>query len=122
MQGLDMERDVVPFSKVEFNTMDNGYIVWRRATGNNVELLHIRTYVPGKGTGRLLIQSMLRELQKNPPYATVFGMTRVSNHRAKSFYTGMGFTLSKVNGIYADGEAIVFSQSYSKLMEIHGVD
>lgn len=101
-----------------FRKLENGYIIWRRGTGDNVELLHLRTYEKGKGTGKELLKDMLLSLKARPPYCTVFGFTRVSNE-ARGWYEAMGFELSVVKGVYADGEAIVFSQTYEKLCEIH---
>lgn len=111
-------RKIAPYGIPYSASLPNGYIVWRKGTGDNYELLHIRTYVKGKGTGRELLRLMLLSLRKNPPYATVFGFTRVSNE-SKGWYEAMGFDMTVVKGVYAEGSAIVFSQTYDKLMERH---
>lgn len=99
----------------------NGYITWHRATGDNVELLHLKVSEPRHGTGTYLLRQMLHRLQFDPPYATVFGFTRVSNTVAQSFYKAMGFELTTVKGVYADGQAVVFSQNFKELLRIHNV-
>lgn len=121
MNLTELSRYVEPFTNVFRHEEDNGFIVWRRATGDNVELLHIKTYQPGLGTGRVLVLAMLQSLLLTPPYDSVFGFTRVCNSGAQSFYRALGFELSTVKGVYADGSAILFSQKYSKLLEINNV-
>jgi ribosomal protein S18 acetylase RimI-like enzyme len=96
---------------------EGGYVVWRRGTGGNVELLHLRA---AQGHGRRLLRRMLDGLASDPPYCTVFGFTRVGNVTAQGFYKAMGFTLTQVAGVYADGSAVVFSQTFEKLKAIHG--
>lgn len=92
-----------------------GYIVWRRGTGDNTELLHIRTFRKGQGFGRKLVYAMLDQLRGDPPYHSVYGFTRVSNADAQNFYGALGFERQEVKGIYADGRAVLFWQSYERL-------
>lgn len=115
------ESYIAPYLSIEKFQIDNGFVIWRPATGLNVELLHIRTFSPGKGTGLELLKGMLSKLKERPPYATVFGFTRSCNTRAREFYMGAGFELSLVKGVYDDGDAILFSQCFSTLLEIHNV-
>lgn len=115
------ERYIKPYLSIQKYDLENGFIVWRPSSGHNVELLHIVTFSPGKGTGRELIKGMLTKLKENPPYATVSGFTRTCNERAKDFYLAMGFELSVVKGVYDDGEAVLFSQRFNTLLEIHNV-
>ena len=96
-----------------------GTIVWRTGTGGNVEILDIRAKTYGEGKGRELLSQLLHSLKSCPPYATVFGFSRVGNADAHMFYCTMGFDLSRVDGVYADGEAIVFSQLYTVLCDMH---
>ena len=110
---------VEPFGRVGFRFhKDKGFIVWRRGTGYNVELLHIRTFEKGKGYGRELIYSMLDALLVDPPYYSVFGFTRVGNKEAQAFYGALGFTLQTVNGLYKDGKAILFWSPFDKLRRL----
>ena len=111
------------FEGCHFIHDDRGWIVWRWGTGRNVELLHLKTRARGRGHGRELIVDMLRKISdsKRPPYATIFGFTRKSNDGAQGFYEAMGFTCTPVLGVYADGEAILFSAPYVDLLEKHGV-
>jgi hypothetical protein len=111
--------DLSAYAEVYHICDTNGYITWRYGTGMNVELLHIRSAVPGGGTA--LCIGMLRQLLARPPYATVFGFTRTCNHSAQRFYEKFGFTLTPVVGVYADGDAVLFSASYTALCKLHGV-
>lgn len=94
-----------------------GYIIWRVGTGENVELLHIKTVDKGKGWGRSLFYQMLIRLQTDPPYYSIFGFTRTSNEEAQAFYGALGFNLQPIEGLYKDGTAVMFWQSYEKLVE-----
>lgn len=121
MTQIDLQKTIKPFIGVHLLEDPNGYIVWRRGTGNNVELLHLKTFSSGRGTGRKLVNSMLSALKENPPYATVFGFTRSVNIEAQKFYRSLGFTLSPVEGVYGDGSAVLFSQTFEKLLELNNV-
>lgn len=96
-----------------------GHVMWRRGTGGNFELLELRATLARQGQGRRLVAAMLRAMAANPPYATVFGFTRLANLDAQAFYRAMGFTLSAVAGVYADGSAILFSARYRDLCDLH---
>lgn len=122
MTQIDIQKVIKPFIGVHLLENTNGYIAWRRGTGDNVELLHLKTFSSGKGTGRELVKAMLNKLKENPPYATVFGFTRSVNMEAQRFYRSMGFNLSPVEGIYADGSAVLFSQTFKKLLELNNVN
>ena len=119
MNQIDKQKVLKPYIGVHLIEHENGYIVWRRGTGDNAEMLHLKTFSPGKGTGRELIKAMLRKLKENPPYATVFGFTRSVNIPAQKFYRSLGFNLSPVEGVYADGSAVIFSQLFSTLLELN---
>lgn len=100
-----------------------GYIVWRLGTGENIELLHIRTTKKKHGYGKRLFCLMLRDLKYNQPYHSIFGFTNVGNDEAKKFYAAIGFELETVNGVYAAGSCILFWASYKHLLEknIYGI-
>lgn len=117
MNQIDKNKYLKPYIGVHLIECDNGYIVWRLGTGENVELLHLRTFSPGKGTGRALLNAMLNKLRENPPYCTVFGFTRTVNKISQEFYKALGFELTEVKGVYADGTAILFSQTFDRLLE-----
>lgn len=116
--GLDEVKYVDPFKEVYTVNNTDGYIVWRIGTGWNIELLHLRAYQPGNGAGTRLFREMLSRIEQSGqrPYATVYGFTRTTNYPAKKFYQSLGFSLSYVSGVYADGDAVVFSQSYERLI------
>lgn len=111
--------DGIFYARAEHPDKGEGYIVWRYGTGLNVELLHLKVSKPGHGTATKLLQDMLRRLKQDPPWATVFGFTRVNNESAQGFYSWAGFDLSVVKGVYADGEAMLFSARYDDLCARH---
>lgn len=111
------EELVQPFVGVSYISTPEGYIVWRVGTGGNAELLHIRAYEKRRGVGRKLVRTMVELLKTTPPYAEVFGFTRVVNEAAHAFYTTLGFKLSLVSGVYKDGKAVLFSQPYESLLQ-----
>ena len=121
---LFLHEFVAPFETCEFIQDSTGWIVWRVATGRNMELLHLRTHVRQQGHGRDLIRSMLRAMRTSgrEPYATIFGFTRVANVGSQAFYEAMGFTCTKVAGVYDDGEAILFSARYDHLLNVHRIE
>lgn len=121
MSQIDGPKYLTPYYRTWYLEQQNGYIVWRRGTGDNVELLHIKTNVPGRGTGKQLVVAMLETLKEQPPYCTVFGFTRECNEGSQKFYEALGFDLTTVKGVYQDGSAVLFSQEYLKLLEIHNV-
>lgn len=114
--------DLHKFKEVRHVTATHGYVVWRYGTGGNVEITHIRTSKPGGGSE--LLKAMLTVLQLDPPYGgqgTVFGFTRTSNHKAREWYSLMGFHLTPVSGVYAEGSAVVFSATYEQLCRYHNI-
>ena len=110
---------VEPYKHVDHYQTDNGYIVWRLGTGGNYEILHLRANQPRKGTGRELLRVMLQRLHQTPPRTSIFGFTWLANTDAQAFYKAMGFDLSKVRGLYTDGQAILFTAKYTDLWERH---
>lgn len=118
-----LDKYVDPYSQtMKWGWSANGFIVWRKSTGLNAELLHLKVFKPGNGAGTTLLKHMLIELKDDPPYATVFGFTRTVNTSAQEFYRAMGFDLSPVRGVYDDGDAVVFSARYDDLCKKHGIE
>lgn len=113
---------VEPYTKVCHYQCTNGYIVWRRGTGGNVEILHLKVQEVRQHTGTHLLKTMLDKLKDHPPYATIYGFSRAGNETAHAFYRAMGFDLTRVKGVYDEGAAIVFSARYESLLERHNAD
>lgn len=95
---------------------DKGFIVWRLGTGQNTELLHIRSFVPRQGYGKELLKEMLRQIN---PYYSVFGFG-LQSRSVEGFYQKMGFRIIPMPGPTKD-EGILFWQSFEKLRGLHGV-
>lgn len=115
MIGIDLTKYVTRYQGVSYLANSKGFIAWRRGTGDNVELLHIKTHEKGRGYGRALVYQMLDSLRDDPPYATIFGFTRSSNEESQQFYGALGFNLQVVEGLYQEGTAVLFHQNYEQL-------
>jgi ribosomal protein S18 acetylase RimI-like enzyme len=95
---------------------DKGFIVWRVSTGENVELLHIRTFVRGKGYSRELIREMVLRLKEDPPYYSIFGFALSSRTELKAIYQSLGFNISEdIVPPYKGGNSFIFWQDYKVL-------
>ena len=112
---------VDPYRKVGYIDGPDGHLVWRTGTGGNVEVLHLRALSPGQGGGTRMLREMLSRLRTDPPYATVFGFTRITNHDARRFYLNSGVTLTEVPRVYAEGAAVLFTARYDYLLGFHGL-
>lgn len=120
ISGRDFyEKCIDPYhEQPQFVFLALGYIVWRPGTGENCEILFLRVHKPRKGIGTLLLRQMVGQLvQYKSPANTVYGFCRTMNTDAQGFYRAMGFDLTTVKGVYADGDAVVFSQPLSSLVE-----
>lgn len=120
-EGFQYEKHINPYLRISYHSDEHGYIVWRRGTGGNVELLHLKVKETRKGHGTRLFREMLRQLQAEPPYAQVFVFTRMENAAARQFYRSMGMIHSTVYGVYADGVAALLSADYNFLRKKHGI-
>ena len=116
---LIIAKHVCPYEEVDYYEIEGeGYIVWRRGTGDNVEMLHLKAERTLEGIGSRLIKAMLVRLRLDrPPYETVYGFCRTNNFQAIGFYERLGFDISVVKGVYRDGDAVVFSAKYKDLCE-----
>ena len=65
-----------------------------------------------------MFYAMLEALEREPPYHSVFGWTRVGNYEARRFYGALGFELREVPGVYADGRAVLFYQEFHRLVRL----
>ncbi len=107
------------FSDIFYIFIDNiGFIVWRIGTGNNIELLHIKSFVKRKGYGSLLLRLMILELSKKPPYYSIFGFALYKNKEARFFYKKNGFNVFKCPFPYKTDSSIIFSQSFKKAQKL----
>lgn len=108
---------VKPYDALEYVFWpEKGYVVWRPGSGNNTELLHIRTFVNGKGYSKELIREMLSQLKANPPFFSVFGFALSNRSELKAIYQALGFNISPdIEGMYKGGPMFMFSQSYQQL-------
>jgi len=48
---------------------------------------------------------------------TVFGFTRAQSVKAQVFYISLGFKLTRVPAMYAEGDAILFTQKLTVLKD-----
>jgi ribosomal protein S18 acetylase RimI-like enzyme len=109
-----------PFYGLEYIYIEEeGYIVWRVGTGENIEMLHLRTFYKKRGFGKKLVLSMLDKLKYKKPYHSIYAFTRTCNIESQKFFDALGFNIQHVNGIYKDGQCVLFWASYDELYNKH---
>jgi GNAT superfamily N-acetyltransferase len=119
------EKYLAPYKDLDYVFWpEKGFIVWRMSTGENAELLHVRTFVRGKGYSRELVGAMIQGLhEKRPPYFSVFGFALASRVDLKTVYPRLGFEISEdIPGPYKGGPSFMFYQSFEKLKKIYGIE
>jgi len=105
-------------------SIESGFLEYRTGTGDNTEITNIQVDDDKhrQGTGRRLVYDLLDVLASSdeamyiPPHS-IFGFTMQTNHVAQAFCRAMGFRLTWVGGLYCDGDAVLFCQSYEALKE-----
>lgn len=108
---------------------DLGYIVWRRGTGGNLEILFIEAANPGNGQGRELVRLMVEYLTRTnaAPYHSVFAFRLGSREEAGRFYRSLGFRGVLVGsprgerGVYRDDETYLHWVPWDELKRNLGV-
>lgn len=97
---------------------EKGFIVWRLATGENVELLHLRSFKFGRGYAKELIAEMVKQLEKNPPYYSVFGFSLNNRPELKEIYKRLGFnTTEDIEPPYKGSRSVIFWQDFQTLKD-----
>ncbi|MEK7635650.1 MAG: hypothetical protein AAB405_01005 [Patescibacteria group bacterium] len=114
-----LKKYILPFIRIHYIFWPaKGFIVWRKCTGENIELLHIKTFKHNKGYAKELIKEMIKKIQKNLPYYSISGFSLATPDRIylKEVYKKLGFEVSDdIPGPYKDGPSFLFYQSYEKL-------
>lgn len=91
---------------------DDGYIVWRRSTGDNIEILFIEVKEKGKGIATRMVSYMCH-VEK--PFHSVFVFRLKGNESAGHFYRHLGFEETEVKGIYKGDDAVLGVVNYETL-------
>lgn len=114
-----LEKYIKKFQNIDFIYLpEKGFIVWRPGTGENVELLHIRTFIYKKGYAKDLIREMVGKLKENPPYYSIFGFALSSRENLRQIYQQLGFNISPdLPGPYKSSSSFLFYQSYNNLIK-----
>lgn len=113
MRYLDHIR---PYTVVDYIHDHRGYVVWRAGTGRTVEVLQLFASEYRQGYGTSMLSDMCGKLT-DTEVATVFGFTRAQSVRAQVFYISLGFKLTRVPAMYAEGDAILFTQKLTLLKD-----
>lgn len=110
---------IIPFIGIHYIFWPTkGFIVWRKCTGENIELLHIKTFNHNKGYAKELVKKMVKKIKKSPPYYSIsgFGLATPDRIHLKEVYKKLGFEVSdNIPGPYKGGPSFLFYQSYKKL-------
>ena len=89
--------------------LDNGFIEWQEGTGGNIEITQIRAYERGKGTGKELIETMIK---KTSPYYSIYAFVLGSRTGAILFYEKCGFKKIELGkSIYKNDDTILMWRS-----------
>jgi len=106
-----------PFRELQYVFWpEKGFIVWRTATGENTELLHLRSFKFGQGYAKELIAEMIKQLEKKPPYYSVFGFGLSNRPELKEIYRHLGFeTTEDLEPPYKNGKSMIFWQDFEVL-------
>ena len=97
-----------------------GYVAWRVATGENLEILFIRAAESGKGHGGRVLREMVTQitLAGPEPYHSVFAYRLASNADAERFYCRLGFhEIALGQSIYRDDGTVLVWIPWSELIE-----
>lgn len=91
-------------TKVYYVT-DVGYVVYRIATGDNLEILFIESAVKD---GAVVALRRMIDILKVKPYHSVFAFRLSGNERAAEFYRRLGFRMLRLGqSIYKDDETVL---------------
>jgi len=92
---------------------DYGYIVWQVSTGENIEILFIEVKERRRGYGTKLMKKFVQRIK---PYTSVFVFRLARNEEAGEFYRSMGFTETKITGLYME-DAVLAVVNYETLCQ-----
>jgi ribosomal protein S18 acetylase RimI-like enzyme len=93
---------------------EHGYIEWRYAPGNTVEIVNIEVDGDhrGQGVGRLLLQRLFKVLTHD---TKIYAITRADNEIAQRFYEATKFrvagVLSRFYGVDRGVDAILYNRN-----------
>lgn len=92
--------------------LPHGYMEWRHAPGNTVEIvnLEVENGYKRQGIGRELMR-ILMEQSYLPADFLVYVLTSMSNRPAQRFYQAMGFeAIGTLLNLYPDSNAIAYGR------------
>lgn len=99
-----------------------GYVCWRRGTGLNIEILHLRVFKKRRGYATQLIRDMTECLAREMrPYHSVFVFCLANNAPAIAAYESFGFKMTKIDGLYKHDHAMIGWVKFEDLCEKMGV-
>lgn len=85
------------YAKIHLLVIEQGYLVWRYGTDNNVEIYDIYVQEKRQRLGTELFKKLIDELADNPP-KYIFMFTKKDNIIAQKFYLKLGFEILPVFG------------------------
>lgn len=105
---------------------DEGYIAWRRGTGDNLEMLLTEASEKGQGFGTELFRKMIYKIEETKedyyPYYTVYDWILGERVPAQKFFEKLGFKLFHLgHSVYRDDDTILAVIPYAKLKENLGL-
>ena len=107
---------VAPYTITDYIHDYRGYVVWRVGTGRTVEVLQLFASEYRQGYGTSMLADMCAKLADTDA-VTVFGFTRAHAIKAQAFYISLGFKLIRIPAMYAEGDAVLFTQNLTMLKD-----
>lgn len=107
---------IAPYTVVDYIHDYRGYAVWRVGTGCTVEVLQLFASEYRQGYGTSMLADMCSKLM-DAETVTVFGFTRAQSVKAQAFYISLGFKLIRIPAMYAEGDAVLFTQKLTTLKD-----
>lgn len=111
------DKVVTYMNDMDYIFSPKGYIVWRRSTGDNYEILFIEVKKKGKGTATELVRMMLQRIK---PFHSVFVFRLKGNETAGHFYRHLGFKETEIKGLYKGDDAVLGVANYKVLKKLLG--
>lgn len=98
-------------------TLEGGFIEYREAPGEVVEIVNIEVTVRRKGWGRKLLEALFAEIGRYRPNGKpVYAITRADNIIAQEFYEGTRFRVAGVlRRFYDTNEKRIDAVVYSRI-------
>ena len=112
------------YREYDFIWCSKGYISWRRATGDNLEVTFTEASQQRKGYGKELFRMMIQKIEKDgtQPFHSVVDWILGERVGVQKFFESMGFTLTHLgDSVYRDDDTVLAVIPYDELKKNLGL-